>query len=215
MGTDSTDDRRPIREAAFDLAVDSGWAAVTRDAVIDRAGIEPAAFERHYADVEECLLEIYDGQAKEMMTRVAGAVAAEPTWLEQMRALGRAMVDFLLEDRRRARFFVVEVACGGDRIRVARERDLGRLCEMIDRGRLELEDPESMDFDTAVAVAGAIFLRVRREIVNGSFDTAYETVPELMHILVLPYLGEEAAIAELRRPPPKPAGSQRQTARHD
>jgi AcrR family transcriptional regulator len=199
--------RRRIREAAFDLAVDRGWSAATREAVIERAEVEPATFERHFGDIEECLLDVYDEGAEEMLSKITRAVAAEPTWLEQMRALGRAMVEFLLEDRRRARFIVVEVASGGDRVRVARERDLGRVCAMIDRGRFELEDPDSVGSDTAVAVAGAIFLRVYQQVASGQFDVAYEILPEMMHILVLPYLGEQAALAELHRPPPKPTGA--------
>lgn len=200
-------ERKRIREAAYELAFERGWARVTPAVVSERAKLEPAAFERHYADVEECLLEVYEEAAAEMLSRLADAVAAEPTWLEQMRALGRAMIEFLLEDERRARFLVVEVASGGDRIRVARERDLNEICEMIDRGRLELDDPESVGPDTAVAAVGAIFLRVHQKVANGEFQSAYETVPEFMHILVLPYLGEQAALAELRRPPPSPPPS--------
>jgi len=199
-------ERERIREAAFELVLERGWREVTEESVAERAGLDPAVFERSYADVEECLLAVYNEAAAEMMARVADAVAAEESWLEQMRALGQAIFEFLLEDERRARFFVVEVVSGGDRVRLARERDLKEICAQIDRGRFELDDPDSVGPDTAQAVAGAVFLRVSRKVMAGDFQGqgAVEIVPELMHSLVLPYLGEEAAIAELHRPPPPP-----------
>jgi AcrR family transcriptional regulator len=197
-------ERRRIRDAAYELALEHGLTDVTAAAVCGRAGLDSAAFELHYSDVEACLLEIYDEAAAEMLSRLEEAVAREPTWLEQMRSLGQAMIEFLLEDQRRARFLVVEVSSGGDRIRVARERDVKAICAMVDRGRLELDDPDSVGPDTALAAVGGIFLRVRQKVLSGQFDSAYETVPEFMHTLVLPYLGEEAALAELRRPAPSP-----------
>ena len=200
-------ERQRIREVAYELALERGWSQVNAAAVVERAELEPATFERLYSDVEECLLEVYEEAAAEMLSRLSDAVAAEPTWLEQMRALGLAMIEFLIEDERRARFFLVETTSGGDRIRVARERDVNEICKMVDRGRFELDDPESVGPDTAMSVVGAIFLRVRAKVASGEFQSAYETVPEFMHILVLPYLGEEAAITELRRPPPSPRRS--------
>ena len=78
---------------------------------------------------------------------------------------------------------------------------------MIDAGRRELDDPESLTPATAESVGGAIFLRMRQVIDDEGTDRLNELLPELMYMAVLPYLGPEVAAEELKMPPPLSAGS--------
>jgi AcrR family transcriptional regulator len=197
-------ERARLQEACIAAVVDGGYPGTSRDDVIAHSGLEPAAFDQYYEDFEACVLDTYEAAAKEMLRQVKAATAGG-SWLKQMRALGVTMTEFLREDDRRARFIVVEVVSAGDRIRVARERDLAEICELIDRGRYELDNPESIGPDTAMAVAGAIFLRIYQGMVAGQLERAELILPEMMYTLVLPYLGEEAALAELHRRPAGPA----------
>jgi AcrR family transcriptional regulator len=197
-------ERAKLRRAALELAVERGYTELDRAAVIERAGLDPAAFDRHYADLEACMLDAYQDAFEAMFAAITEATSARSGWLEQMRALGPAVIEFLRSDQERARYLTVEVVSGGERIRLAREADLARICELIDRGREHSPDPEAIPEGTAMIVAGTIFLKIYQGMLEGNLDSAYETMPEAMHTIVLPYLGERAALGELRRAPPSP-----------
>ncbi len=200
-------DRATLRRAALELAAEFGYLEVTDDAVVERAGCSAAIFDKHYSDLEDCFLDAYEEAFEVMFTAISEATNAEAGWLEKMRALGPAVIEFLRDDEPRARYLTVEVVSGGDRLRVARENDLGRICELIDQGRAESPDPAAIPAGTAMVVAGTIFLRIYQGMLAGNLDQAYAAMPEAMHEIVLPYLGEEAALAELRREPPRPPRS--------
>ena len=74
---------------------------------------------------------------------------------------------------------------------------------MIDAGRRELDDPESMGRSAAEGVFGSIYEALVKEQQAGKgTEAAYEFVPELMYIAVRPYLGHDAAREELSIPAP-------------
>lgn len=198
------DERAGLRRAGLELAAEGGYRQVSREGVTERAGLDPAAFDRHYGDLEDCLLDAYQEAFEEMFAAIDAATKVQPSWLEQMRALGPAVIEFLRADEPRARYLTVEVVSGGEHMRLARERDLAKICELIDRGRSESPDPDSVPDGTAMIVAGTIFLQIYQGILDGDLDSAYEALPGAMHTIVLPYLGEEAALAELRRPARRP-----------
>lgn len=77
-----------------------------------------------------------------------------------------------------------------------------RLFDLIDEGRSERADPDSLSRATAVAIGGGILARIYAAVEGGTLELGEETVPQLMYAAVLPYLGPEAAQRELDIRPP-------------
>jgi hypothetical protein len=73
---------------------------------------------------------------------------------------------------------------------------------MIDEGRKELDDPDSMSRSSAEWVAGS-YMEMMLKRLGRQGPMAKELVPQLMYMAVRPYLGEEAAKEELAMPPPR------------
>jgi hypothetical protein len=85
-----------------------------------------------------------------------------------------------------------------------RESHLQRMVEMIDAGRQELDDPDSLGRGVAEGVFGSIYSHLVKDVQAGKGTKAAEDyVPELMYIAVRPYLGHEAAMEELTIPAPR------------
>ncbi len=138
----------------------------------------------------------------QLLLRVSAAFGAQRGWASQLRAVAYEMLAFLREDEARARLMVIEAARAGEGPRQIRERGMAALTELIDLGRRELDDPDSLPRSVAVIAAGAIYNRIHVGVELGVETLDAELVRELMFSAVLPYLGIEAALAELEMPRP-------------
>ena len=137
---------------------------------------------------------------------MAVAFASEEVWRDQIRAAAYAIFDLVAEDRRFARFLFVDTLAAGERVTLLREEGLVAFSQVIDLGRNELEDPDSVSSTTAVAIAGTVYNQIRVAIQADALTE--DLVPKLLYNVVLPYLGSEAAEEELRLPrdPGQPTG---------
>jgi hypothetical protein len=97
---------------------------------------------------------------------------------------------------------MVQMLAASDLAMAERDRYVGRIVDLIDEGRYELEDPEIVGRSVAEATFGSIYLALTRQLRDGGAVVAEEVVPELMCLAVRPYLGPEVAQEELTIPPP-------------
>src|SRR5689334_22657752 len=101
--------RRVLIKAGFELLSTEGWSATTVRAVIERAGLNPRYFYESFSDLDEFVVAVYDQIVGELRDVVVAALAASaPDPEAQLRAVVRATVEFVDEDRRRGRVLYVE-----------------------------------------------------------------------------------------------------------
>jgi AcrR family transcriptional regulator len=178
-----------------------GYEPTTIDAICGLSEVSLPEFESRFADKEEVYLAAYDEIAAEFGDRVLRAYESHAVWHDSMWAAGWAAIGFLKEDPVRARFFLVEDNVAGSRAQERRDRIMQVFADLVDAGRCELEDPDSVSRATAEIVAGAIYSTIRTKILEGSISRGEDFLVELVYIVVLPYLGTQAAEAELRVQP--------------
>ncbi len=197
------DEAARLREALLDLCLEQGFAAVTLPALLDRAGLDRAAFDRHHPDLEDLFCTVYLEIREDFFARLQVALAAESGWRDRLRAAAYAFLRFLRADRRVTHLAVVDVRLAGGRAQVLFGEAFARLLALLDEGRAERADPGSLSPATAEGVAAAIFGRIQEAVAARSPDLRDEAVPGLMYAAVLPYLGAEAAAEELTISPPR------------
>jgi len=195
-------ERAEIAAAMIDLCVELRYPNVELPMVLERAGVDEAAFRRHFEDLEDCFCQTYEAQRDEFALRIATAFAAEQGWRNQMRAAAYAMLGYLGEDLQRARFMTVEVLYAGDRAKLIRDQAMQGFFMLIDQGRFEMEDPDALTPFTAETIGSAIYQRIQAATERYELDKFEPGVQEMMYNAVLPYLGPEAAAEELKIPPP-------------
>ncbi len=179
-----------------ELVAEHGYEAVSVRAICERAGVARAEFERRFADKEDCFLTLHDEIGTQFCARLTSARGPD-SWHDRVWAAGWAALRFLQEDPVRARFFVVEVNGAGSAAQARRDRLLQGLVDLIDAGREELEDPESVSRCTAEIVAGAIYGTVLGKVEGGGIERDTDFLPELVYMAVMPYLGSRVAEDEL------------------
>jgi AcrR family transcriptional regulator len=201
--------RERIREAAMDLVLAYGYGTPTVEMVVARAGVEPADFERNFTDLEDCCLQIYVENIVAFDEVVFGAFEHPGPWRDRMRAAVYALARFLRDRPRDVRFDVVAMTGAGPVPRVHRERQLQRFVDLIDLGRQELDDPDSISRSVAECLVGSIYELVVGKLQGGLAEGAAEDiVPDVMYVALRPYLGHAVAMEEfaIPAPPEEPEG---------
>lgn len=206
-------DRR-IKEALLDLVDERGYEDVTVADVVAHVGVERADFDRRFADKEELCVAVFEDVARSAEVEVMAAFAAGGSWRDSLRGSAYAMVRFMRDHPREVGFGALHILAAGDLAQVYREQQLQRWVDLIDLGRQELDDPDSMGRAVAEGVLGSIHGRLLKELAEGEgTDSLEQFVPELMYIAVRPYLGHEVAKEELKMPAPPLGGATGHLAR--
>lgn len=174
--------------------------AASLELVAERAGLTEAELRRRYRSVGECLDDVWEQVTTDYMRRLRASNAGSEPWRDRLRASAYFVLRYFQEDPARTSFFLIRIRSASDlaRARLYRMIELG--VELVDAGRHELPDPDSVPRSRAEAAVGAIYEAVLAAIRKGEPEGP-ELVPQLMYIAVLPYLGLQAAEEELRRGP--------------
>ena len=188
--------------ALTDLAFELGYEAVTLEMVCERAEVPHDLVERSFGDLGTLSGWTHLQNAQEFDEMVRSAYARESTWRDRLRGAAYAAARFIENRPRRVQFAITALLRAGPMAQVVREGQLEYMVDMIDQGRQELEDPDSMDRSVAEGVMGAIYGKLTSEVqVHEGRVRASDFVADMMYVAVRPYLGEEAAREELRRGP--------------
>ncbi len=193
----------PIAGALVEIVTERGYEATDIGAVVERAGTTRAEFHRRFADKEDCVQKIFEAFIEDFVGQVRSAFEAEARWPASLRAAAYATTDWMDEHPDTARFGMLDVlAAHNEMIRVRREEIFVWCATLIDAGRAVSPDPDAVPEAAALMAIGAVVQIVVRRMQTGEDLGLGQLVPELMYGAVLPYLGEEAARAELAAPRP-------------
>jgi AcrR family transcriptional regulator len=201
-----------IRAAAKELVLLRGCEGLTLEQIAEQAGCGEDELREHFQSSGQCLLDAYLDFTEDFDRSVCAAFRSGEGWRPALRAAGYEAARYVEERPREIRFVAIGLLEAGPLIQAHRARHLQRLAGMIDLGRQQLEDPESMGRSAAEAVIGSIHALVVRESHRGWRKRPIEFVPEMMYVAVRPYLGHETAREELAMSPPR-AGSRRAPSR--
>jgi AcrR family transcriptional regulator len=199
-GAEASRDR--LHEAVVDLVVERGYEVTTVAMVLERAGVSRDEFDRHFVSKEDACIKAYDKIATGFQCRVYAAYESGPSWRESLRAAAYEAARFFRDLPKEGRFGAYELMRASDLAQTRREENLNLYASLIDAGRQELGDPNSLSRSTAEAAMGSILGVIINRDAGLGFADAESFVPQLMYIAVRPYLGLEAAREELTIPPP-------------
>ncbi len=191
-------ERERIVEALIEIAAERGYAETTIELIVERAGLDRPAFDRHFRGKYDCFISAWQEINDVCMHEMLEAFNSEEAWPDRLRAVACEIVDALRHDPSRATF-AVEVLAAGDAARARRDMTMRVIASLIDAGRNEMDDPESVPHTTAEALAGSAYGQVYAKVVRGDAEELPTLVPQLMSAAVMPYLGIDAGLAELAR----------------
>jgi hypothetical protein len=193
-----------VRKVVIATGLERGLGEDGLPLICERAAVDPAAFASEFGSVRDCAMRIYEANIAEFDRIVFTAVEAQDEWLPRLRAAAYASLRYVAARPAEARFNFIAMLEAGELAQVYRDRYVKRIVTLIDEGRFEMGDADSLSVGVAEGVFGAVYEFLARKIDRESdVETIDRYVPELMYIAVRPYLGDEMARQELTMPSPE------------
>jgi AcrR family transcriptional regulator len=186
------DDEAEIAAAMLLAAGERGYLAASVQDAIDRSGLSRSRFYAYFANKEECFGRGCETAAMELCERILEAAAGEEAWPAAYRAGVTRLLRFVADEPLRARALMIEAPAAGGPASIAYERAVGRLTFAIDSARTPL-DTHAPPPLTARFIVATVESTVREWLTAGKGSTCMSLLPELVHVAVLYYFGEEAA----------------------
>jgi len=185
--------------AMIEVVAARGFAETRVVDVIATAGVSRKTFYELFDSKEDCFLAAYDILLREVLDKAEagfGGRAGAP-WPERIETGLRALLDHLAAHPAEARFAIVEVLAAGPKALARRDATLRRFTGFIETGRSE----SSIDLpgSTALTIAGGVNELLYSEILHGAAALLPARLPELVFLIVLPFLGAERAAVERER----------------
>ncbi|HEX5712866.1 MAG TPA: TetR/AcrR family transcriptional regulator [Solirubrobacterales bacterium] len=166
--------------------------------VIEEAETSRTTFYKYFEDKHDCFLAAYEMLVEQVFTEVVDNCDGDASWMTRMTGGLTTIVDRFAVDPQLARTAVVEVAAAGADARQLHYDAIARFTAYLDGGR-DLapgkELPENISLMSAGAVSGLIF----DELLAGRADQLPDRLPDLLFAMLVPYVGPQAAAAEMRR----------------
>jgi AcrR family transcriptional regulator len=182
--------RERLLNGVVEAVAEHGYEATTIAGIVAAAKISRRTFYEHFEDKEECFLAAYamiDDHVRASMLAAPGA--AEP-WPDRIRARLAALLDVLARDPAVARCYMVEPLAAGGEV-AARHRDSMQLLAATLR-----PEPEPPGHDVEVrdqALFGGVATLIVRRLNAGAGGRLPELLPDLVELVLAPYLGREGA----------------------
>jgi AcrR family transcriptional regulator len=196
--------RARLLGAAVPVVDELGWSGATVADIASHARVSRRTFYDLFANREDCLLAMLEDTAGRVERELQAASTGEVPWLERVRTGLWRILCFLDEDPALARVCVVQSARGSRRVLEAREEILTRLARTIEDGCSRSGRAVQAPALRAEGLVGAALAIVYKRLLSGEGTPLTTLHPELMGMIVLPYLGAPAASRERKRSAPQP-----------
>jgi hypothetical protein len=139
----------------------------------------------------------WDALESTYLERLREAIDGAAGWRARFRAGTVLTLELAEENRREARFLLVDGLAAGA-VGRSRQHAFGeRLAELLDSARAELADPDSVPEATAGWILGLFFDRIYRRVVLAAEPDLPSQLPDLLYLGVSAYFGADAGLAAL------------------
>lgn len=202
----ATDWRERLIQAIVTETVHSGYAGLTIERIVRRAGATPDLFYSQFADKKAAVEAAYESLFGKYLSRLLQTCKAQSTWPLKVKVGIGATLDMVAASPVEAQFLTVEAMAINDdfRRRVLDSRD--RLARLLAAGRTESPHGAELPGVIESALVGGIAGVILTQLQDGEAKHLPALAPELVELTLTPYLGREEAAAVAGRPRPPVKG---------
>jgi AcrR family transcriptional regulator len=185
--------RQGEMEGALHVVGEVGYRAASVRAVLEYSGAHRRQFYEHFDSLEDCFAQAYEAWIEQLGVSLLEAAVGAGGWRESVQAGIVRLFEFVVERPTIARALFLEVQVAGGAALAKHEEATERLGAALDSVRGEIAADEQPPEATAFFVVGGIEAAICDVLTEGNPSRIWDALPELMHLTVGSYLGNEAA----------------------
>jgi AcrR family transcriptional regulator len=185
--------RERIITALVDAVAQSGYNDTTVADITKAASVSRRTFYEHFSGKEECFLAAYDMVVEHIRGAMVVAAGAFEEWPQKVRAALATMLRFLAGEPELARLCLIEPIAAAGEIGARHRATMQGIVEMLRAGRPAHTGARPLPETTEEAVVGGISALIVREIGAGRAADLEKQLPQLVELVLAPYLGAEEA----------------------
>ena len=176
-----------------------GYEKASVREVLERSGISRERFQRHFGK-EACFAQAYEMAVDRICAEVLEVARGAESWRAGFRAALARLLRTVAEQPLLAKALLIEVRAARGQAWTKHQQAIERLAKAVDSARREHGARPTATALTAQFVIGAVEEAICTEIGAGRTATVERLLPDLMHLAVLNYFGEDEAWLELGSP---------------
>jgi AcrR family transcriptional regulator len=191
--------RERILEAMIDTAAERGYRNTSLSDISARAGVGRDTLRQQFGDKERLFIAAHDWLLERLANYVVPAYQQPGPWSERISRGLRALLTAIAYRPQGARVAIIEVLAAGPR---AHERHLAAIetfTPYLDQGRDQTPLGHKLPPRLATVVAGGIAARIHQQVATGHTSELDQLHPELLHHILVSYLGRRQAQQHLTR----------------
>jgi AcrR family transcriptional regulator len=192
--------RERTLEAMIDTAAGRGYHNTSMNDVAARAGVGRDTLRQQFGDKEGMFIAAHDWLLERLANYVAPAYQHPGSWPERVSGALSALLTAIAYRPEGARVAILEVLAAGPRAHEHHLAAVDTFAVYIDEGRQETALGDQLPPTLARIVAGAIAARIQEHLATGDTSALPELHPELLYLLLLPYLGHAEAQRQTQGP---------------
>jgi AcrR family transcriptional regulator len=193
---------RFIFDALIETVALRGYDRTTIERVLSVAQIPAPVFDEHFENKQDCFLQALDELVGRLERQLLESLPQTASWPERIELGLRTLLMALAEQPDGARVAMVECLSAGDASVARLHSALARFVPILEEGRAYGVEEGStgseqlpLPSQTSVGVVGGIASIVHRRVLEGHTAELPALLPDLLYFALLPYLGQERAIA--------------------
>lgn len=191
------DQRQRILRATGELVAERGYHSVTVELIVKHARVSFKTFYGHFANKEECFVELFETVMAEARARMDAAVERErrrgAAWPQQVAAALRALFDVFLADPLIARASIVDAPTVGPVMIDRYQQAMSGLTPLLRQGRGFVPDADELPPTLEDTLAGGLLWSAYQRLIVGEVDRIETLLPEAVIFVLRPYVGEREA----------------------
>jgi AcrR family transcriptional regulator len=174
-----------------------GYEKATVQEVLERSGISRDRFQRRFGSKEACFARAYEVAAERTCAEVLEAGRGAESWRAGFRAALARLLCTVAEQPLMARALLIEVRAARGDAWAKHQQLVERFAAAVDLARREPGARPGATPLTAQFVVGSVEEAICTEIGAGRTAAVERLLPDLAHLAVLQYFGEDEAWLEL------------------
>jgi len=191
--------RERLLDAMLEELAEKGYRGIEVESARRRAGLERGEWLAEFADVDACLFAAYEQLTGRLTAKAAAACAGEGAWPERVRAGLEALLAELACRPGLARVLTRSFPAIGPAAHARYQAFVEGFAPLLEEGRELSGMGAELPAEVELLAAGAAEAIVFEEIEAGRVESLPARGPAILFSVLVPFLGPEAASAEMAR----------------